>query len=259
LARVFSKVRAVTTADLRRLTALLDARTAEALFDLAPDTVFFVKDGAGRYAVVNRTLVARCGRKTKDEVIGRTVAELFPADLARTYAEQDRRVIASGRPMVEKLELHLYRDGRPGWCLTSKLPLRDAAGKVAGLVGLSRDLAAPDAARVIPPELADAIGYLEAHYDEPLTTATLARLAGMSVERFSRLVKRIYLLTPGQLITQTRLQEATRRLRETDERVADIAAACGYYDHSAFARQFKAATGLTPLGYRAELAAGGPG
>ncbi len=246
----------MTLADLRRLTSLLNASTAEALFDLAPDTVFFVKDAAGRYAVVNHTLVARCGRRAKSELIGRTVAELFPAELARTYAEQDRRVVATGRPIVEKLELHLYRDGRPGWCLTSKLPLRDAGGRVAGVVGLSRDLAAPDAARVIPPELADAMAYLEAHYDEPLTTATLAKLAGMSAERFSRLVKRIYLLTPGQLITQTRLQEATRRLRETEERVAEIAAACGYYDHSAFARQFKAATGVTPLGYRTGLSAG---
>ena len=232
------------------LVALADAGMAEALFDLVPDVVFFVKDGAGRYLSVNHTLVARCGRTAKTEVIGKTVGAFFPAEWAEVYAAQDRHVLTTGRPIVEKLELHLYADGRPGWCLTSKIPLRNAAGHIYALAGLSRDLAAPDERRAIPPELAEAIQFLQENFDQPISTAQLASKAALSANRFSRLVKRIFHLTPGQLIIQTRLQEATRRLRESDARVADIALACGFYDHSAFARQFKAATGVTALAYR---------
>ena len=232
------------------LVALADTGIAEALFDLVPDVVFFVKDGAGRYIRVNHTLVARCGRKAKAEVIGQAGSAFFPAELAEAYAAQDRQVLSTGRPILEKLELHMYPDRRPGWCLTSKLPLRNAAGRVCALAGLSRDLAAPDERREIPAELAEAIHFLQENFAQPISTAQLAAKAALSAERFSRLVKRIFHLTPGQLIIQTRLQEATRRLRETDARVADIALACGFYDHSAFARQFKAATGVTALAYR---------
>ena len=91
---------------------------------------------------------------------------------------------------------------------------------------------------------------MQENFARIISTAPLAAKAALSAGRFSRLVKRIFHLTPGQLIIQTRLQEATRRLRETDARVADIALACGFYDHSAFARQFKAATGVTALAYR---------
>ena len=250
LAAFFSKVRPVPPRDSPHFASLADAPTAEALFDLVPDVVFFVKDAQGRYVAVNHSLVARCGRTSKAELVGRTVADLFPRELAEAYAAQDRQVIATGRPLLEKLELHLYPDRRPGWCLTSKIPLRGAGGRINGLAGLSRDLAMPGAARLIPPEVADAIAFLQENFSEAVTPAKLAARAGLPPERFARAVKRIFHLTPGQLISQTRLQEATRRLGETDERVADIAAACGFYDHSSFARQFKTATGLTPLAYR---------
>lgn len=228
----------------------MELSAAEGLFDLVPEVVFFVKDKAGRYVGMNQTLVERCGRKTKAEVLGRTVADLFPPELAHVYATQDRQVLKTGRAIIDRLELHLYRDRRPGWCLTSKIPLRDASGRVTGLAGLSRDLTTPGVERLIPPKLADAVLYLQENFSDPITCSQLARKAGLSAERFTRLVKRIYQLTPGQLVIQTRLQEATRQLRETTRRVAEIAVACGFYDHSAFSRQFKAATGMTPLAYR---------
>ncbi len=220
------------------------------LFELIPNIVFFVKDTAGRYLACNRTLAERCGQKSKETIIGRTVAELFPAELAAGYAAQDEWVIRTGQRITDKLELHLYADRRPGWCLTSKLPVRDRAGKTIGLAGLSRDIGALGEQQLIPPALADAIEYLHQHFSEPLTVSELAAKAGLPNLRFCRLVKRIFHLTPSQLLLQTRLHAAAQRLRETDDSVADIAHASGFYDHSAFTRKFKATTQLTPLDYR---------
>jgi PAS domain S-box-containing protein len=233
----------------RLLAQLAAPLLAGELFDLVPDTVFFLKDRAGRYLAVNQTLAERCGRRGKAEIIGQTVRALFPAELAAIYAAQDEEVLSTGRPIVNKLELHLYANGSTGWCLTTKLPLRDSAGKVMGLAGLSRDL--PTAGQSMPATLVETVEFLREHYAEPMSTALLARRARLTPARLTRLVKRLFQLTPGQLILQTRLQAAAQRLRDGRDSVAMIAVECGFYDHSSFSRHFKAATGLTPLAYRA--------
>lgn len=53
-------------------------------------------------------------------------------------------MLSTGNPLVSQLELHIHRSGTVGWCLTTKLPLRDTKGKVIGLVGVSQDLKVPD-------------------------------------------------------------------------------------------------------------------
>lgn len=233
------------------LSALLASPAlAEELFDLVPDVVFCVKDTEGRYRAVNQSLVERCGRRFKSELIGKSVHDCFPAQLAASYAAQDQQTLRTGVRIANKLELHLYPGGRTGWCLTHKLPLRGANGHIVGLAVLSRDLAAPDAARLIPASLGEAIDHLQTHFDGPLAPNDLAAKAGLSPVRFARLVKRIFQLSPAQLISQTRLQAAHRLLVESDRSIADVAVRCGYYDHSAFTRHFRAATGMTPLAFR---------
>ena len=138
------------------------------------------------------------------------------------------------------------------WCLTTKLPLRDAQGRVTGIIGLSKDVRSPIPAAKIPDGVAAALRRLENDYDEPLTPGDLARQAGLPATRFARLIKRILGVTPVQLISKTRIAAASRLLRETNKPVAEVALACGFYDHSAFTRAFRAVTGATPTQYRAE-------
>jgi AraC-like DNA-binding protein len=63
-------------------------------------------------------------------------------------------------------------------------------------------------------------------------------------------MKRIFHLTPGQLITRSRINSAAQALGETRRSVAEIALACGFCDHSAFTRAFRQATGMTPTQFR---------
>jgi PAS domain S-box-containing protein len=220
------------------------------LFDRAPDITFFVKDREGRYLVVNDSLVERCGHRTKAELIGKRVSDIFPGDLGRRPFEQDASVLRTGRPIYELLELHWYSPQRAGWCLTTKLPWRDEAGKIIGLIGISRDVHAPESQSEVPAALARALEEFESNLADPVSPAGLARRAGLSSVRFARLMKRLYRLTPSQFITKTRVTAASRLLRETGQSVADIAVACGYCDHSAFTRAFRAATGRTPTQFR---------
>jgi PAS domain S-box-containing protein len=222
----------------------------EQLFDHVPETAFFLKDTHGRYLAVNQSLVDRCALQEKSQLLGRHVREIFPKELAALYAEQDQNVLRTGRPVIDHLELHWYARRRPGWCLTTKLPMRNAQGVITGVVGISRDLRAPGDRESIPPSMTSALEYLETHCEEAISPSSLARRAGLPPVRFARLIKRIFRLTPNQLILQTRLNAAVRLLTETNRSVAEIAYSCGFYDHSAMTRAFRSATNMTPTQFR---------
>jgi AraC-like DNA-binding protein len=72
----------------------------------------------------------------------------------------------------------------------------------------------------------------------------------MAPSKLARLLRRFFDLTPSQFITRTRLEVASHFLRESARPVADIAQECGFYDHSAFSRAFRAAMGVTPSEFR---------
>lgn len=228
---------------------LADPFFSEALFDQLTDTVFFVKDVHGCYCVVNLTLVQRCGYRQKSDMLGRSPMETFPSELAVSYAEQDRHVLHSGQPMLNQLELHLYINQEPVWCLTHKIPLFDHTGSTIGLAGISRDLHMPDKRQPVFQRIAHIVAYIQQHYGEALKVEVLAELAHLSTSQLERLVLRIFQLTPRQLIIKTRI-EAAMHLLAKDCTIAEIAHTCGYADHSAFSRQFKAIVGLSPGKYR---------
>jgi PAS domain S-box-containing protein len=223
---------------------------AEALFDRIPDVVFFVKDRDARYITVNHTLVERCGVSGKNELIGKTVLEFFAAPMGESYYEQDRHVLEKGTPLVDQLELHLYNRGEPGWCITNKVPLKDDDGTVVGLVGMSKDLHLPATEARGYIELAESIRHIQSHYGEPLRIDTLARISSLSVYQFEQRMKKIFQLTAGQFISKTRIEAACELLRASERPIVEVAMACGFSDQSAFSRQFKATTGLTPSTYR---------
>ena len=238
----------------------------ERLFDVLPDVVFFAKDTAGRYTHANQTLLDRLRLTKRAQLIGRRTDELFPGGLGNRYREQDERVLRDGTEIVGQLELHLYPNRAPGWCLTHKLAWREPApggGRrreaIVGLVGLSRDLATPGLSHATPPatyeRVARVVERLQRDFAEPLQIGSLAREVGMSIAQLERHVTQLYRVTPRQLLARIRLDAALARLTSGDASVAAVAHACGYADHSAFARQFKRSTGVSPRDWRALQAA----
>ncbi|CAJ9974675.1 AraC family transcriptional regulator [Burkholderia pseudomallei] len=227
----------------------------EPVFDALPDVAFFVKDVRARYALVNRTLAQRCGYKDKRDLYGKAADEVFPRRFGRSYVEQDLTIIAGGRQLTDQLELHLYSGRQPGWCLTCKEPLRNAQGRIVGIAGLSRDLRAHESSHPAYSRIADVVRYIHAHYVQPLNLKYLAGMAGMSVAQLERYFHKVFHLTPRQMLLKARLDAATALL-VTHDKVTDVAALCGYTDHSAFTRQFKATVGVTPTEYRLMLQEG---
>jgi AraC-like DNA-binding protein len=224
--------------------------TGEELFDHLLDIVYFIKNKEGQYLVVNETLVKRCGLSDKQSLVGKTATEVVGAPLGETFTQQDKKVLSTGRPLLSQLELHIHLTSDVGWCLTTKLPLRNSGGEVIGLVGVSQDLRIPDTESRDYEQLSRAIRLVSENLNESHTVEQLAKHAGLSRYQLDRRMRRVFGITAGQWLTKVRLDRAQSLLRETEDAISSIAYDTGYSDQSAFSRVFRKATGLTPLQFR---------
>ncbi|MHB1309818.1 MAG: hybrid sensor histidine kinase/response regulator [Limisphaerales bacterium] len=98
----------------------------------------FRKDLTGRFTFGNDHFCRSLG-KPLAEILGKTDLDFFPAPLATKYRADDQKVVASGETF-EGEEEHRQGDGQSLWVSVVKTPLRDAAGQIVGLQGISWDI-----------------------------------------------------------------------------------------------------------------------
>ena len=226
------------------------------LIETLINVIFCAKDRSGVYVEVNSAFVRRTGRSSKADVIGTRASDHFLDELAERYEEQDAHVFETGEPLHDELELIRRTDGHLGWYLTTKLPVRDDAGAVIGLVSVSRDLVTPSDDRVGLENLREVVRHVQDHHGTPIRVAELAALAECSEAQLERRMKRVFGVTATQHILRVRVEAATRLLADSDLPIAQVASACGFYDQPDFTRRFARLTGTTPAQFRAH--ASGP-
>lgn len=95
----------------------------------------------------------------------------------------------------------------------------------------------------------DVIRYVEEHFREPLTTASVSKEFGYEKAYFCRRFKEATGLTLTNYVRILRLENARRLLKEPGMTVASVAAANGFPDQNYFSRCFKAHYGKTPTKY----------
>jgi PAS domain S-box-containing protein len=225
----------------------------ERIFRVIPDIVFCVKDAERIYRAANPAFAHRLGLLSEEEVIGRRAEDLFPADLAAIYREQDEAVLLKGREFTDRLELITNRDGSLGWYLASKFLMKGDDGEVTGLVSISRDLDTPSVGDLKMAGLRRVVDWVHDHLDEDITVGGLAEMAGMKQSHLERRVKRVFKMSVGQFVRKARIDLAARLLRDTDLEIVEIALRCGYSEQSSLTRQFKAAVGFPPGEFRKRL------
>ena len=219
------------------------------LMDDLTATMFCAKDVTGRYVAVNQVFVDRTSERSRRTVIGRRAADLFVPELAEHYTRQDEEVLGAGRALRGVLELIRRPGGVPGWYLTSKVPVR-AGGLVVGLLSVSEDLRTHDAADVTVHSLSRVVALVHERLTEHLTVADLARAAGCSPSTLDRRLRKVFSLSPQQLVLRTRIDHAAGLLTSTDLPIATVAAESGFYDQASFTRTFGRLTGETPAQFR---------
>ena len=109
------------------------------LIDHLPESVY-VKDSEGRYIIDNVAHREFFGLENRADVVGKTVYDFFPPELAKRYETADRRVLESGEPIIDQAEPRVDPSGQPREASTSKLPLYNADNQVSGVIGITRDV-----------------------------------------------------------------------------------------------------------------------
>lgn len=85
---------------------------------------------------------------------------------------------------------------------------------------------------------------------QPLRISVVAERCGVSPEYFSRAFRSTTSETPCRWLMQRRVERACQMIKGTDERLADIALACGFADQSHLTRTFTTVLGITPSAWR---------
>ncbi len=107
-----------------------------------PDFIY-AKDLEGQFVVANSAIALFFGLANTDELLGKTIGDLLPQGEATRYLSEEKELVTSGTPVLNKEENVVNRlTSKPTWLLVTKLPLADAQGKVIGLVGIDRDITA---------------------------------------------------------------------------------------------------------------------
>ncbi|QDT35710.1 AraC family transcriptional regulator [Stratiformator vulcanicus] len=220
------------------------------LFDQLHDTVFFAKDREGRFIHVNLAFLTMRGLSDHSEVVGKTDLDLHPRYLAEQYIEEDRQIMASGKPLPNQTWLVPDSRGDLKWYLSCKTPLLNSAGEVIGIAGKMRDVQKFYTQSQPYGAMDGVLQYVLTHYPERIEVPQLAKQVHLSVSQFGRRFQELYSITPQQYILRVRINAATQALTATDLTIGEIAQNCGFFDQSHFTKQFKRETGTTPLTFR---------
>jgi phosphoserine phosphatase RsbU/P len=126
----------------RRQTELALAKERNLLTTLMENVpyVIYFKDLDSRFIAVNRAYAERHGFKNPADLIGKSDRDLFSSEHAEAALADERKIIRTGKPIVDYEEKETWPDREDTWVSTTKMPLRDAQGHMIGTFGISRDI-----------------------------------------------------------------------------------------------------------------------
>ena len=116
-----------------------DRYLLDTFMEHTPDHVYF-KDEKSRFIRVSRTLAQSFGLDNPSDLIGRTDFDFFGEEHARKAFADEQHLMRTGEAIVSIEEREIRENRTDTWASTTKVPLRDRAGRIVGLFGISRDI-----------------------------------------------------------------------------------------------------------------------
>ena len=133
----------IDVTDRKEVEAALDYEKylLNALLNNSDDKIYF-KDAESKFIRCSASMAQLFNVKKADELIGKTDRDFFSNEHAREAFENEQEIVRTGKPMIGIVEKETWPDGRITWVITTKMPLRDEAGKIVGTFGVSKDITA---------------------------------------------------------------------------------------------------------------------
>lgn len=121
-------------------TMKTNERLMRTVIDNTPALVF-VKDIESRFILGNKAIVQQLNLQEEQELLGKSDMDFHPPHLAAKYLADEAALMEAGEAMMNYEEESMQHDtGKNVWYSGNKIPLRDDAGKVVGLVGINYDI-----------------------------------------------------------------------------------------------------------------------
>lgn len=108
------------------------------LLENIPDCIYF-KDINCEFIKVNNAKAKRA-KTTPEKMIGKTEKDFFPKDYAKNRIEEDKKIIKTGKSLVNKVEKVTDEKGIEHWVSITKVPRYNEYGEVIGTVGINREI-----------------------------------------------------------------------------------------------------------------------
>ena len=219
------------------------------LLDFIDEVMLWIKDERGYYSWANRAFIINFGLRDHQDLEGKTDYDTCCAPMADQYRLDDELVL-SGQRIIGRLELIPRFDHTARWCVTSKIPVHDAAGRIVGTAGITRSIDSGRFSTLSDSGLSGAIHYVRQHFSEHLTNRVLARACHLSVRTFERQFKATYHCSPHDYVRQVRVRMSCSDLVYTQKSIVEIALAYGFSDQSHYSKEFRRIMGESPRAYR---------
>jgi diguanylate cyclase (GGDEF)-like protein/PAS domain S-box-containing protein len=110
----------------------------QALLENLPDKIYF-KDRDSRFMAMSREVATQVGLEPR-KLLGKTDFDVFTGEHAEQAFRDEQEIIRTGMALVNFEEKETLPSGAVRWVSSTKMPLRDRAGRIIGTFGLSRDI-----------------------------------------------------------------------------------------------------------------------
>ena len=131
---------------VRDITEQLQAREIQArlvsqytaMINTVP-ALIYIKDKELKYVEVNESFCTLIG-KARGEIIGKTVYDVYPPDIAEAQRRLDLIVLNEGKSIINHEVKVSYFSDEETWISITKVPLKNDEGEIIGLVGMIQDV-----------------------------------------------------------------------------------------------------------------------
>jgi len=114
-------------------------RLFESLMEQTADRIY-IKDKKSRFIAASQTLADMHGYKNRHDLEGMTDFDLFTGEHAQQAYDDEQEILRTEKAIINKIEKETWEDRDTTWVSSTKAPLYLSSGKLAGIIGISRDV-----------------------------------------------------------------------------------------------------------------------